>query len=154
MRRVHGNGRMRRDGHRPRHPRAGRRAGAFTLLEVMIASGILFTCLFAILAVLSGALRNARALQHRTVDPGMRAAELVLTNRMTEGTDSGDFGDLYPDYRWHQEAYSVGSNGLWQVDLTVTKRYGERAEESRMSILLYSPDSQAGSAFGLGVPGR
>jgi len=51
-------------------------AAAFTLLEVMIASGILFLCLFAILQLLSSSLRGARILQRTTVDAGMRAGEL------------------------------------------------------------------------------
>src|ERR1700743_1337613 len=42
---------------------------AFTLLEVMIAVGILFMCLFAVLALLGNSLRSARLLQrHRALD--------------------------------------------------------------------------------------
>ena len=47
----------------------------FTLLEVMIASGILFLCLFAILQLLSVSLRNARVLQRTQVDAGKLASQ-------------------------------------------------------------------------------
>ena len=90
-------------------PQAFRRA--FTLIEVMVASGILFMCLFAVLAVLSNGLRNARALQRRTLDPGMAAAELytqfTTTNRIGACSGSGDFGDVYPDYRYSYDLWEV-----------------------------------------------
>ena len=57
---------------------------AFTLIEVMIACGIFFMATFAILALVSTTLRNARALQHGDVDAGMAAAQiyqLLKTNR-------------------------------------------------------------------------
>jgi len=41
----------------------GRSARAFTLLEVMIATGILFVAIFAILGLVFANLRNARLLQ-------------------------------------------------------------------------------------------
>jgi Tfp pilus assembly protein PilV len=143
----------------PTEPRRGRKmasptgaSGAFTLLEVMIAAGILFMCLFAILALLSTSLRNARALQRTTVDAGMLAADLSLTNRLIEGTESGDFsqfGDhVYPDYRWTRQIQEVASNGLFQVDFTISPRSGRDEAVSHMSILLFRPDSPPGSMSG------
>jgi type II secretory pathway pseudopilin PulG len=117
-----------------------RLARAFTLLEVMIASGILFLCLFAILQLLSTSLRGARILQRNTVDAGMLAAELSLTNKLTEGSDSGDFGKIYPDYRWAREIAEASTNGLFQVDFTVYRR-GVPTPESHLSILLFKPES-------------
>src|SRR5438309_10560341 len=78
---------------------------AFTLLEVMIACGIFFIAVFAILALVSNTLRNARSLRHVEADAGMVAAQLSKTNRLTEGTDSGDFGEAYQDYSWETEAH-------------------------------------------------
>jgi hypothetical protein len=122
-----------------------RSEAAFTLMEVMIAAAIFFMCSFAILALLAGTLRSVRGLQHTTLDAGMLAAELSLTNRLWEGTESGDFGDLYPDFQWTREIYEVSSNRLFQVDFTIYKRTGDRPTESHMSILLYRPDSPPGS---------
>jgi hypothetical protein len=118
-----------------------RRTSAFTLLEVMIASGILFMCLFAILQLLSTSLKNARILQRSTVDAGMLAAQLSLTNKLSEGRESGDFGKLYPDYRWTREIQEASSNGLFQVDFVVYRRTGDHGVESHLSILLFKPES-------------
>lgn len=120
------------------------RSTAFTLLEVMIASGILFVCLFAILGLLANVLRNARALQRAPVDAGMLAAQLSLTNKLGEGSDSGDFdefGDAYRDYRWTSETYEAETNGLFAVDFVVYRRGHERTPESKMTILLFRPES-------------
>ena len=46
----------------------------------MIACGIFFIAVFAILALVSNTLRNARVLRHIEVDAGMAAAELFKTN--------------------------------------------------------------------------
>src|SRR5258708_3278 len=74
---------------------------AFTLMEVMIAVGILFMCLFAVLALLSNSLRSARMLQqHRTVDTatiaGLLYVQLANTNQVSEGEQRIDLEDLYP----------------------------------------------------------
>ena len=59
---------------------AGRRA--FSLLEVMIAIGIFFMCIFVILSLVSMSLRNARRLERPMVDAAMIASELSLTNQI------------------------------------------------------------------------
>jgi hypothetical protein len=120
--------------------RSTRHARAFTLLEVMIASGILFLCLFAILQLLSTSLRGARILQRTTVDAGMLAAELSLTNKLSEGTESGDFGRLYPDYHWTRDIREASTNGLFEVDFTVYRR-GVQTPESHLNFLLFKPES-------------
>ena len=118
-----------------------RAAGAFTLIEVTIAGGILFICLFAILGLLANTLRNARSLQRTSVDAGILAAQLSLTNKLSEGQDSGDFEDMYPDYEWKSDTSEVSTNGLFEIDFTVYPRSGQRGGESHMSILLFRPES-------------
>ncbi|MFM8360504.1 MAG: prepilin-type N-terminal cleavage/methylation domain-containing protein [Verrucomicrobiota bacterium] len=119
--------------------RARRRAHcAFTLLEVAVASAVLALALFAVLRLCAVSLRMARALDRVHVDASSLAAELSLTNRLEEGSDSGNFGDLHPGYSWSRTITEYNTNGLFQVDFMV---FGGRQEESRMSILLYRPDS-------------
>ena len=121
---------------------------AFTLLEVMIACGIFFIAVFAILALVSNTLRNAQRLRRIEVDAGMVAAQLFKTNKLVEGTDSGNFGDVYPDYTWETSTYEADpfTNGLWQVDITVYKR-GRSDPFDKMSVWVYSPESRS-SALG------
>ena len=120
---------------------------AFSLIEVMIALGIFFMATFAILGVVSNGLRNARALQQKSVSASMVAAQLSLTNKIYEGLDTGDFGDMVPGFNWQMDKYEVGSNGLFQVDMIVLRdRSG--ITESKMSVLFYRPESPKGSLSG------
>jgi hypothetical protein len=110
----------------------------------MIACAIFFMAVFAILAMVSNVLRNARSLRRAELDAGMVAAQLVgTTNKVYEGTESGDFGNLYPDYSYETDTYEAGTNGLWQVDIVVRRR-GVPQPVDQMSILLYRPESQSG----------
>ena len=122
-----------------------RRFNAFTLLEVLIACGIFFIATFAILALVSNTLRNARILRHVEVDAGMAAAELFKTNVVFEGSESGDFGDAYPEYSWERIYTPAESNGLWQVDIILRKR-GVPKPVDVMSMLLFSPESKMESS--------
>lgn len=120
-----------------------RSRAAFSLLEVMIAGGIFFMAIFAILAMVSGVLRNARSLRRIEVDASMVAAQICNTNKFEEGIQSGDFGKAYPDCFWEAESYEVETNGLWQVDIVVHRR-GLQKPLDQMSIYLFRPESQAG----------
>jgi len=120
---------------------------AFSLLEVMIACGIFFMAIFAILALVAGVLRNARALRSVDVDAGMVAAQMYKTNKLSEGFESGDFGNLCPDYSWETEITEAGTNGLFQVDILVRRR-GVQNPVDKMSIYVYAPDSAQASGFG------
>jgi hypothetical protein len=133
-------------------PTAACRREGFSLLEVMIALGIFFICLFAILGLVSQLLRNARAFQNKkAVDAGMvQAYFLAATNRVTEGVVSGEFSDLadfndqYRDYSWEKETMFFASNGLWQVDYRViNRRLG--TVESAISTLYFDPNTQQGA---------
>jgi Tfp pilus assembly protein PilV len=125
----------------------GRRA--FSLLECMIAIFAFFIAVFAILALISQSLQNARRLQRPIVDAGMLASELSLTNKLVEGSESGDFGDVYPGSTWTATTTEVLSNKLFEVDYVVQRADSERPE--KMSILFFRPQSAAGSLEGATV---
>jgi type II secretory pathway pseudopilin PulG len=120
------------------------RRAAFSLLEVMIALAIFFMVSFSILALVSSSLKNARALRMAgRPNAGMLAAELSLTNKVEEGIESGDFGDLFPDYTWQREIYEAGTNGLFQADFVIYRRGNRSQPDSQMSIFIYAPGSQS-----------
>lgn len=133
-----------------RAPKPRRQAG-FSLMEVMIALGIFFIALFTILGLVSQLLRNARAFQNKkAADAGMvHAYFLAVTNRVTEGLESGDFseladfGDQYRDYSWEKETIFFASNGLWQVDYRVLN-HRTHAVESAISTFYFDPNTQQG----------
>jgi hypothetical protein len=136
-----------------RHPGSPDRSQtAFTLIEVALAMGLLFATTFVLLQVTSTNLKIAKLLQRTTVDASSLAAELSLTNQLSEGADSGDFGDLYPDHEWRREITLVGTNGLFSVRFEVFNAR-ERKPESELVILLYRPDSAQRGGGGSLRPG-
>jgi hypothetical protein len=146
--RVRGNsGGAAKCGERWQQPPVSRRQYlAFTLLEVMIAGGILFVCLFAILSLVSNGLRNAALLSHQRVDASMAAAMLTVqfttTNQVAEGKGSGDFGKDYPDYHYKWELTQVGTNGLCELYIQVLGRSPGKTPDSQLTTLLYLPNLQ------------
>lgn len=112
----------------------------------MIACGIFFMATFAILALVAGTLRNARALQRGDVDAGMAASQIfqmLKTNRQADISGSGDFGDTYPDFSYEFSSSEYMTNGLLQVDIVVNKR-GLQKPFDTLSIWVYSPDAKSG----------
>jgi hypothetical protein len=99
--------------------------------------------MFTILGLVSGTLRNLRSLQQNEPEPGMVAAQIALTNILTEGADSGDFDNLYRGYTWESETSEV-TNGLFKVDITIHHRVGRQDVPSRASVLFYRPNSPRG----------
>ena len=123
-------------------PRAERRPeAAFTLIEVVVAAAVLAIALMGILLVCSSSIRNARALERVHVEASSLAAELSLTNRLEEGIMSGDFGGFHPGYSWERETTQVQTNGLFRVDFLVWSDFDRSTTGSKMSILLFRPES-------------
>jgi Tfp pilus assembly protein PilV len=128
---------------------------AFTLLEVMFAVIIFFTGSFAILALVSQSIDNARRLQRPTVDAGLLASELSLTNQLVEGTESGNLGELlgdaYNGYTWTRQITEVQSNKLFQADFILQGGGPGKPVVSEMKVLFFRPQSPAGSLEGATV---
>ena len=120
--------------------------GGFTLLEVMIAVGILFTCLFGVLALTANSLRTARHLQqHRTIDTstvaGLIYTQLINTNSVNEGPVDVDIEEMYPGCKVNADLTQLATNGLCQVDFDV-----ERSSqlEAKGNFLIYLPTLKQG----------
>jgi general secretion pathway protein I len=111
-----------------------RRDSGFTLLEVMIAIAIIAIALVAVLGSQSQSLSLASEAKFNTT------AALLAQSKMAEVeaaspeeliSNSGDFGEDFPDYRWELTVSDVGFLGaeevldyLKQIDLVVS--WGER----------------------------
>lgn len=130
----------------------GPRTKAFTLLEVMVAVGIFFMGMMAVLGLVSSSLGNARRLQHSAVDASVLAAQLSITNKLVEGTYSGNLGDLlgkdYSAYAWTMQIQEERTNKLFHVDIAVQNAGGNRDVLSQVSLLLFRPQSDPGSLDG------
>ena len=118
----------------------------------MIAAAIFFMGMFAILGLVSSSLANARRLQRPMVDAGVVAAQLSITNQLVEGTYTGNLGDLlgkdYNIYTWTMDVEEERTNKLFHVDIVVQNANGNRDVLSEVNLLLFRPQSPAGSLDG------
>jgi len=132
--------------------RSGRGERAFSLLEVMIAIGILFIGTFAILSLVSSSLENARRLQRPLVDASALVSQLSMTNKLVEGIYSGNLGDVlgkdYSQYKYTGEIREVSSNRLFQADYVIQNARGGNEIISRTTTLFFRPESPPGSLDG------
>lgn len=117
----------------------------FTLLEVMIAVGILFMCLFAVLALTANSLASARKIQqHRDLDAGSFVGffyvQLANTNRIDEGSAEIDLGDSFPGYHTSLDCALVGTNGLWDIEYRVANP--SKRAEVHGHFMVFNPNSQ------------
>ena len=112
--------------------RGGLRLGdqrGVTLLEVMVALGIAAVVLVAVYRLQMQSIAMERIAQFHTQAPLLAqqlVAEIELQLADLPATDSGDFGDDFPDYTWSLEATDVdefsdpeGRTLLKQIDLKV-----------------------------------
>ncbi len=124
----------------------------FTLLEVMFAVVAFCTATFAILALVSQSIDMARRLQRPMVDSGLVASELSLTNKLVEGTESGDLGELLGDeYKGYTYDYDIAewqTNKLFEAVIDIQRGGVNGPVVSKMTVLFYRPDSPAGSLDG------
>ena len=131
------------------------RRHGFSLLEVMIAIGVFFMCVFSILGLVSSSLANARRLQRPLVDAGAMASWLSTTNKLVEGIYTVNLGDLLGDaYNGSDCTYDVeevGTNKLFEVAYVVHSTTGTHEIVASMTNLFYSPQSPAGSLDGATV---
>jgi len=109
-------------------------------MEVMIAMGILFIAVFAILELVSTNLRNARRLQQSQVDAGLPMADIFQNAQLEEGETNGDFGDIFPHYSWRAEITAVSSNGLFRVKCYITRPDG--TTEENLDTMMWKPYSK------------
>jgi hypothetical protein len=108
----------------------------------MIAVAIFFMALFSILGLLSAELHAAAMLRTSGPTAGMAAAELSITNKLYEGSDSGDFGEIYKGYIWKRNVEEVATNGLFRADFAVFDPNG--TVQSTVSVFFYKPESPTG----------
>lgn len=131
---------------------------AFTLMEVMIAIGVFCIGVFAILDVVASTMHGARLLDKPMVDAGCVAGEIALTNSLVEvqyeSGDLSDFlGDQYKGYPYTYNIVEVESNHLYQADIVLQSDAPGKPIISKMTMLLFRPQSPAGTLDG-GMTGR
>ena len=134
----------------PKNKRLAKRGG-FSLVEVTVAMGIFFMCMYALIGLTITNLKMARELQFVEPDVGWVASELSLMNEVEEGPvdGTGDFGDYYAGWSWQGEvifypvleSYASGTGedieneGLYQLNIVVDGP-GDTGQQTH-SVLMY-----------------
>lgn len=117
----------------------------FTLLEVLVALGILATALFIVLDLHYSAMTLFDTSRQEIIERnlmrqalGMAEADLMAGT----ATGSGDFGKRYPEYKYSYDATAVGADtSIGLYDLLVTlEGPGEKRE---MHMFVYYMGSGA-----------
>ncbi len=125
-----------------------RGAFGFTLLEVMIAIAIMATALVAVLASQSQSLSLASEAKFNTTAALLaqsKIAEIEAASPEDVVSDSGDFGEDFPNYRWELTVSDLGFSGLEevldylkQIDLVVS--WGENKQyKYRLRLYRFAP---------------
>lgn len=128
---------------------SAKRAGGFTLLEVIVALAILAAGLLGLLELLSGSLRlsgGARDVTAASVYASQRLEEALLAPKPAEGLESGLFGEKF---RWTMETSFVPKeeNDLFQaarIRVTVSWNDGIRSQAISVAAIRWDPKSSAG----------
>jgi general secretion pathway protein I len=124
--------------------RAVRRAGGFTLVEVLVSLVLVGLIMPAAMEGISVAVGVASLAKHRTEAVGLAdglLAEMLATGEWQTGDLSGDFSPDKPQYRWKLEVLDWEETTLRQLDLTVS--WDARGQERYviLSTLAYMPES-------------
>jgi general secretion pathway protein I len=101
---------------------ARRPVNGFTLMEVMIAMAILAIALVTIFQSQSQSISmtgNSRFLTTASLLAQGKMAEIEMMNMGNVKTDSGDFGDGFPDYTWRVEVKDTEFEMVKKIELTV-----------------------------------
>jgi general secretion pathway protein I len=109
---------------------------SFTLLEVMVAIAILSIALVAVYGSQSQSISLASEAKLNTSAALLaqaKMAEIEADNAENLTSDSGDFGEDFPDYQWNLTVSDVPSFGeqealkhLRQIDLTISNSGQEK----------------------------
>ncbi|NCO41708.1 MAG: hypothetical protein COZ06_02215 [Armatimonadetes bacterium CG_4_10_14_3_um_filter_66_18] len=132
-------------------PRLGRAKGCrgFTLLELLVAFVILSFGIVGILRAVSSGLLSARDAGDYTTAATLAEMQLAQLrwdeNLQAGGESEGDFGDLYPHYKWTAvmepvELPDVAESGLQRVELTVAWAHGRREHHLTVETCLREGD--------------
>ena len=99
-------------------------ASGFTLLEVMIATAIIAIALVAALGSQSQSLSLANEAKFATTVAFLaqkKMAELEAEDPKKLRSDSGDFGEDFPGYRWESEVDDATLDGSEKISDHVQK---------------------------------
>src|SRR5579871_1963008 len=95
----------------------------FTLVEMIVATLLLAIGVVAALAAISTGIQatyKADRLQTAALLAERKLGQIELeASNLTGGDQQGDFGKLYPEFRWRESVESTSYPDLFQVTVTI-----------------------------------
>ena len=124
----------------------------FTLLEVMIAMAIIAIALVAVFGSQSQSLSLANEAKFITTAALLAQSKMAEVETLSPGdlvSDSGDFGEDFPDYHWDLTVSDIEFAGaeevsehLKQIDLSLS--YGEHGKyKYRLKLYRFVPKTKS-----------
>ena len=113
---------------------------AFTLLEAIASLAILSIGLIAVVKSFSSSVQAGSYTQGLTIATFLsegKIAELETTSQTTLGTETGDFGEDYPNYRWETEVSSTENEKIQEAVVSIFWR--KRGEERKIELITLLP---------------
>lgn len=115
----------------------------FTLLEIVIALGIIATALMAVLRIQAQNLDLQSEANFMTIANQLaqdRVARIQASATLTEGTTSGDFGELYPNYAYREEISEMSDmKELYKIRLSVFLERDVVVKDLSLETYLFRP---------------
>jgi general secretion pathway protein I len=135
--------------------RRRRRAGGFTLMEVLAALLLIGLVLPVALDGIGRCVDAGNAAKRRAEAATLAEAklnEVLVTSAPNLASGSGEFGPDWPGYRWDVQALSTDFN---LYELTVTITWAERGGEKslRLSTFMHDAAASAQVSAPVGRPG-
>jgi general secretion pathway protein I len=115
-----------------------------TLVELLVAAVLLATGLAGVMMALSTSI-STQAVSERMVTACLLAQEKMAELESTPletGSESGDFGEDYPDYRWSWTVEPAETDGLLRAEVVVTSGEGSLVREYRLVTYLVEEPTQ------------
>ena len=119
-----------------------RRARGFTLLEVMIAIGILGIAMVMVIGLRNRAIDlngYARDLTTASFLAESKISEWELKGFPDPQEAAGDFGKQDPDFRWRVVIAPTPFDDLRELQVAITWRRGVREERLDLTTYLFQP---------------
>jgi len=120
--------------------RKGKNHG-FTLLEIIICLGLIALVLVAVFHLQAQNLDLQSEAQFMTTATCLlqeRLSQIQALERVEEGTNTGDFGQDYPDYTYTQEVSEVpDTETLYKVKVTVVLERDKAHRDLWLETYLY-----------------
>lgn len=132
----------------------GRAESGFTLAEMIVATAVLAVGVAGTMATFGAISRASGTASEYEIAARLaeqRMAEIEAAGSEAIVSDTGDFGEEYPEYRWEQEVLDTDTEGVLELRLTVEWTSGESQRRVVVSTYFVDETVEAETTEDLGL---